>query len=218
MHSKEQRDANGFIILQRLPKPGRPRHIGEVTDQPTGPYIGEYPLRTEYCSTPNDTVSPIVLAINGLSYTVMQEPKSWQYKAWTQISRQLNGDFTAHVKSDNIRLNHLCALAVSVTVDGYRNNTRVARLDTMKGEYGKYIIGTTRKEIENILNTCNNILTIHLEEYRDKAKKAKCEYIQLSSKIMMIYDDYSYDAFMVNINRLFKMLGFTFGTTGGIKL
>lgn len=205
--SDESRDANGFIILRRKTKRGRPQYPKEVTPEPIGAYIGDFPLEQMECDSFTYS-STVCLIDNGRQYTTVQPVNSWQYKTWKEVSRTIDEQqLSSHFSKGSTRLRHVSAIAIYATVTGCDGKKKIVRLDSLGGGKGyKYCIARTKSQIEALLNRCSKMLTVDRSDYRTKAIKAKCDRYVYKAKIFVLYDDYSYDAFCNNIGRLFELL------------
>ena len=211
-------DQNGFIqLIYKAPARGRPtglakklielrkqRLVPVIPDE--GGRIGQMTLRYSRSAAFDDTDPEQVsltdtTILNHEQFSIPNGAKSWQWKAWKYLSGQVDWSSPSPTKNaeGSVKLRHLkgVAICLKVVATGNRAKKDVV-LDSL--ESGKrYYIATTKSQMERLFNNILHMSSREMKElYAAKSTKAGHTCVKQTAKVLMVYDDKSYDCFQGN--------------------
>lgn len=218
-----KRDSDGFIILQRVAKPGRPngdmaRYMQKKYHKKKEDTIGEYQLKKvdKNIRLHSTTKGRISIPISD-QYEISQTVKSWQRKAWDALPR-LNWSVKGPLHgSIGIKLSHVKAISGYMrVVVSVKDESQKDVIDEISGKR-KYMTAVTKSDIENFINIWHSKLFVSSYEYMSYAENNGYDQLDIIAKVLIVYDDKSYDVFCGNAFKLFEILQPKF-VNGRVKL
>lgn len=212
---------NGFFTL--IPKK---KQIGKFKIKPN---VG--PQWDDNKSDKHHKATHSLYLADGANLAIEHSEKSWQHKAWRDIKHDIEWDEKPAFKGDKSvskKMRHIVRIAFSMKVRGIkykytRKGTKQDKkfsLDTTANVPSAnglgYMIGDSKCEIMNILNTIGEMCCTRIDEYRKKASMYKCDEIRWYYRAFVIYDDMSYDAYSGDILGLLKDLSLKYNNKGEV--
>lgn len=224
------RDKDGFIRLIYHPNiKGRPcgiiKKLMEAQERKfglTGTPIGETIGKSRIYS--NDKLPTIMnkreICIPRTStYSICSGDKSWQFKAWKELANVYDPSTPPLFTEGSARLQHLKGISISAKVRVVSNNSRkddvvIYRLYNVSG----YVRATTRNDIINLLDELLDMVSpAMIEKYQRKTAAMRYDAAKIKARVLLVYDDMSYDSYIGSPLYLFNILGLDF-EDGKVKL
>lgn len=215
------RDADGFICLRPVldtesiqePKTKKAKWIGEHEILP-GAHQGTPSARE---------VSSYRMSSKNVEYHIEYQPKTWQFKAWSLLSRGL--DLTAksafREMKGNKKFRHILRIGLAMKVRSDDVNTKsivFGQFGTAGGPHGIYCKADTPAEFKVLADRWSHMIYDNVDSYLDMARKQGVDMILYIPKIFIIYDDMTYDTRMGDPRYLYTYLGLKTDKKGRVIL
>lgn len=212
------RDKDGFIILNPTKSTGdqsksKSRLIGanRILEGEELPKMTD----KQYPGASNFTFSTDVIR-----YHIDYKPKTWQYKAWVLLSRNLDlakkSPFR-HVKFGNRKLHHVLRIGLTMKVrsaDPGKDRTVIDQFTKCDTGYGMYTVADTLPDFVNLINRWRYMSLSNIEVYREMARKQGIHRFTFVPKMFIIYDDMSFDSYTGDPRLIMDKLGLEFTSKG----
>jgi len=190
----------------------------------------EYPIGE--CRIVEDTVvfptttKPVAGASVNINrhYKINYAAKSWQNKAWKSVCNDINwstGTKFSAIKDGSEKLRHVKAIALSVKVlleGGGMDSIVIERLEGSSKNSSMYLLITTPAELKRALNWIHTVMYDNLDKYIKMGKHGGYKRIKYVEKVLIIYDDMTFDHSCGDPRNLQIILGLKFDDKGKVIL
>lgn len=212
------RDKDGFLVLKRR-TPGYDDQVFRAHIGNSIIFMGEDMSMLN--RKPSRNLTNFRSAVQTTAVHIEYQPKTWQYKAWSVISKGLNlWGHSPFIKcAGSERLRHMLRIGVMMKVRGDTTTAKetLGQFTLPGSPYGGYTVASTPKELAELLNRWNRMI-LDVDIYLRMARKQNLDSIVYVPKVFIIYDDLSYDAHMGDPRYLFEELGVKFNKGGYVIL
>lgn len=217
------KDKDGFIRLVYHPNVrGRPYGIMKklmeaqerkfgLTGMPIGKTIGKLQIYSDD-ELPTIANKREICIPRTSTYSICSGDKSWQFKAWKALVNEYDPSTPPLFTEGSVRLQHLRGISISAKVRAVSDNSRkddivIYRLHNVPG----YTIATTRDDIIRLLDELLDMVSsTMIEKYRKKIAAMRYDAAKIKARVLLVYDDMSYDSYIGSPLYLFNILGLDF--------
>lgn len=214
------RDEDGFIILK--PKHPLKKRNGKLVHTPQNvsrKCVGEKSLisspETEKPSAKSSSYTPSSASVLSVEY----HAKTWQRKAWQLVAGKIDWHEKSPFRklSGSRKLKHIKCLAVMLKIRPLGPGPKQVIAELTLDDDNMYRVATTVGEFRQLMNDWKamfNNVNLYLEDARTQGFST----LTYISKVLIVYDDASYDAWVGYPAKLDEHLGVEFDRKGQVIL
>lgn len=215
------RDKDGFYILRRRepakelsPRDLRWQQINRIGRETI------FPVKSDLSKgfRTSGTVKRVFERGNSEAFEITYKPKTWQYKAWSFACDHIpwgTVPFGARFEGSG-KFHHMLTMVLFLKIRTGNAGTKAVQIDALTQANSGYAVLTDPQSFVQTLNLWYTMWNspVKINQYLDAAEAVGCSKVSCISKVMLIYDDYTFDAWQGNMEKLPVVLGLKFDNKG----